>query len=356
MVICATQNEGQFCPISKGKCPGICVFAEIFENINIGIIVLNVGSKDVLFQNECALSLFRSAENSGSYDYLRSLLFSNISDEELKEKKFSPFTLNLLGIIYGYTVYYIGSGFLWIFINDITDKKRLESIAEAVEIMDNVGYIFSGIRHEIGNPINSIKMTLSVLKNNLDTFSKEAMTQYVERSLAEITRVEYLLKSLRSFSLFERAEIKEMDVSVFLDKLLSLVGEDFSKKGVHVSSKVQEGAKRVLADPRLLQQVMLNILVNAVDAVEGRKDPEIAINVTRFSGLVWVRVIDNGCGIKPEQMKEIFKPFYTSKPHGTGLGMAITRKMLASMKCTIEVESTVDIGTAIIISIPEGNN
>jgi signal transduction histidine kinase len=350
MTICAHQIEGLQWPNLE-----ICPYTQICDTIDAGVMILDIKNEKVVSQNRCALSFFKHVENPYSYSYFHSLLSLGISGPELKMKKSGQFTINISGIICAYTAYYISNSLLWIFITDITDKKRLESITESIEIMDNVGYIFSGIRHEIGNPINSIKMTLSVLKNNLNKFSKELISQYVERSLDEVLRVEYLLKSLKSFSLYERAEIEKMDVSDFLGKLLRLIGEDFLKKGVTLSYEVQTEVK-IMADPRLLQQVMLNILVNAVDALEGRKDARITINVTRYSNLVWMRLEDNGCGINPEQLREIFKPFYTSKESGTGLGLPIVRKMLASMNCTIEVKSEENIGTTIIMSLPKGTD
>lgn len=354
MTICANKCENLHCLSIKGTNPEICPYGQIFDTIDTGIMIMDIKNEDVISHNKCALSFFKHMENPYSYSYFQSLLSFDLPELELKMKKSGQFTINTSGVIFGYSAYYIGNNLLWIFITDITDKKRLESITESMEVMDNIGYIFSGIRHEIGNPINSIKMTLSVLKNNLNKFNKEVISQYVERSLDEVLRVEYLLKSLKSFSLYERAKIKEVNVSDFLDKLLRLIGEDFLEKGVTLSYAAQTEVKWIMADPRLLQQVMLNILVNSVDALEGREDAQIAINVTRSSKLIWLRIEDNGCGIKPEQMKEIFKPFYTSKENGTGLGLPIVRKMLASMNCTIDVKSTENIGTTIIISLPEG--
>src|SRR3970282_1845245 len=82
---------------------------------------------------------------------------------------------------------------------DVTDKLRFESIAEAVNTMNSIGYVFSGIRHEIGNPLNSIKMTLNVLKKNLDKYGKDHILEYIDRALSESARIEYLLKSLKNF-------------------------------------------------------------------------------------------------------------------------------------------------------------
>jgi PAS domain S-box-containing protein len=237
---------------------------------------------------------------------------------------------------------------------DVTDKVRLESIAESVNMMSNIGYIFTGVRHEIGNPINSAKMILSVLQYKLDQASKEAVKDYVDRALVEIGRVEVLLKSLKNFNLYETPDLQSLSTTSFIEDFLKLIVEDFEKKGVRIEWKIAPGAGTVFADPRALQQVLINIVTNAADALTGTKDPAIAIGISRNAGRVLIRVTDNGCGMTEKQLQDAFKPFYTSKSHGTGLGLVIVRKMLAKMQGEIELTSLLGRGTTVNIYLPEG--
>jgi PAS domain S-box-containing protein len=239
---------------------------------------------------------------------------------------------------------------------DVTEKLRLESIAESVNTMNNIGYIFSGVRHEIGNPINSAKMSLSVLQHKLDTASKESVRNYVDRALSEIGRVEQLLKNLRNYNLYETPELADLDLAAFLEKFFQLISEDFEKKGVTITREVHPDARWAIADPRALQQVLLNIITNAADALAGREAPTITITVTKKSGRMLLQVADNGCGMTEQQLKDLFKPFYTSKHHGTGLGLVIVKKMLARMNGEIEVTSLPGQGTTVHISLPEGTH
>jgi PAS domain S-box-containing protein len=236
---------------------------------------------------------------------------------------------------------------------DITERLRLESIAEAVNTMNNIGYVFSGIRHEIGNPINSIKMTLGVLKRNFDKYNKADIIEYIERALSESSRVEYLLKTLRNFNMYETPELQNIDLRLFFDKFSSLVKGDLSlKKGIDFRISVEQGAEFSYADPRALQQVLLNICNNSADALEGRPGPRIEIKVTKLSDMILIRVNDNGAGISREEDANLFKPFYTTKVHGTGLGLVIVKKMLASMNGVIEIGSEKNVGTTVDIMIP----
>ncbi len=240
---------------------------------------------------------------------------------------------------------------------DVTEKLRLESIAEAVNTMNSIGYVFSGIRHEIGNYINSIKMTLSILKKNLDSYDKTRIMEYIERALSESARVEYLLKTFKTFNMYESPELQNVNIQSFMDKFLALIRGDISvKKRIGIISHIEPNAEFFYADPRALQQVFLNVITNAADACEGREQPKIEITVSKLSGMILFKIRDNGRGMTEEQMKDIFKPFYTTKPQGLGLGLVLTKKMLSKMNGIIEVLSRKDVGTTVDIFIPEGKN
>ncbi|MDA8324779.1 MAG: PAS domain S-box protein [Nitrospiraceae bacterium] len=240
---------------------------------------------------------------------------------------------------------------------DVTEKLRLESIAEAVNTMDNIGYIFSGIRHEIGNPVSSVKMALSVLRSKLDDgCTKELIERYLDRAMAELSRMEYLLKTLKSFNIYESPDAKDMDMTAFTGNLSSLLVDDFRKKGIQIGVMVQPGAGCAHADPRALQQVMLNIITNAADALEGKPSPRIDIKIMKMGGRILIHVEDNGCGMSPSQVRDAFRPFYTTKPTGTGLGLMLAKKMITRMNGTIEISSQQGVGTAVDIFIPEGKD
>lgn len=240
---------------------------------------------------------------------------------------------------------------------DVTEKLRLESVAEAVDTMNNIGYIFSGVRHEIGNPVNAMVMTLGILQDKLDAMPKEKIREYVDRMMSQVSRIEYLLKSLKSFNMYENMNLESLHVPSFMEKFLALVSEDFAKKGIEIKTCVDSKAEKVHADPRALQQILINLIANASDALNGRKDPRITINVsgTATAGVVRIRVEDNGHGIPEGKLLDLFKPFHTTKEHGTGLGLVIVKKMLAKMNGTVEIMSRPDEGTRVDMFLPEGS-
>ncbi len=239
---------------------------------------------------------------------------------------------------------------------DVTEKMRLESIAESVSTMDSIGYIFSGVRHEIGNPINSINMILGLLKAKLPNLSQEAIVDYIDRIIGQVSRVEFLLRSLKTFNMFETQNPQDLQIEPFMEQFLPLMREDFAKKGIALDLAIDPRADRLCADPRALQQVLLNVLTNASDAVSEKDHPKVTLGVFKSGGMVNIQVEDNGCGIPQDKMKDLFKPFYTTKAKGTGLGLVIVKKMLAKMNGTIELESRKDMGTLVTISLPEGTD
>jgi len=239
---------------------------------------------------------------------------------------------------------------------DVTDKVRLESIAESVNMMDNIGYIFSGVRHEIGNPINSINMTLSILKQKLGTIDQPAVNGYLNRALHEVSRIEYLLRTLRNFNMFEKPLVQNLQLRPFMEKFYALTSEDFRAKGIEIVTSIDKDVQSCYADPRVLQQVLINLLTNAADALDGRKNPKVTITIFRLDDGIRISMEDNGCGIPEDKLKNLFKPFYTSKVHGTGLGLVIVKKMISQMNGNIEISSRENVGSVVNIYLPSSGD
>ena len=238
---------------------------------------------------------------------------------------------------------------------DVTEKVRLESIAESISFTDNIGYIFAGVRHEIGDPISTLLLILEHLDSKLGSDPPEAVKKYVSQALNQVTRVEHLLSSLKNFNMFESLDFREVQLTSFIEMFLSLVSEDYTKRGITIDVLIAPDADLVYADKRALQQVLLNLFNNAAAALDGALNPKISLRVTpakNFSNMVLLRVQDNGCGMTEEEQKNLFRPFYTTKQRGTGLGMVIVKKMLAKMHGAIEIQSRKHEGTIVDLFIP----
>jgi len=339
------------CPISHTECPGECIYADIMQSVTMGVAVFDLPGRSVIFLNRCGADLFARAELTPDFTQLRRLLFPpGVALDELPPEYHgepAPLGARIIG-----ATLYRSRGVAWAFFRDITEKARLESIAEAVETMNNIGYVFSAVRHELGNPVNSVKAALSVLRANLDTFPREVVREYLDRLGGELGRVEVLLRSLRSFSMYEQLEPVPVDLREFLDGFVALARADLERRGVRLFVEAAPGC-RALADPRALQQALLNLVANAADALEGCDAPAIAFSTRCADGLAQLTVTDNGAGMSPEQARAAFTPFHTTKAHGTGLGLVITRKLLLKMSGTIALESREGLGTTVRLALPQ---
>jgi len=337
------------CPISNAPCPGECIFADVMASVGLGIVVFDQNARTILFANPWARQLFARVGVPVEFEPLETLLLVREAVAREPLNGLAQQT-RLGGRFLGFTVY-SARGFAWVFVRDITEKARLESIAAAVETTNNIGYVFSAVRHELGNPINSLKVALGVLEANLDTYSKETIADYVTRMSTEVGRVERLLRSLRSFSLYERPEVVSVELSSFFHEFCNLVRPELDARGIRLQCEVSPS---VIAhcDSRALHQVLLNLVTNATDALAGREDPCLTLKCVCSDSFAVIRLEDNGVGITDEQKAELFKPFSTTKPHGTGLGLVIVRKLLAAMGATISIDSVLGVGTTVSIAIP----
>ncbi len=340
------------CPISKTPCLGECIYANILDDISQGMIGISIRNREIFFQNKQAIEIFRGTMSPKDFEAISAVLNINecIANNLFNVRRTVPYGHRFLGC----TVYRISEDYLWVYVTDITERMRLDSIAEAVNTMNNLGYIFSGIRHELGNPINSIKTTMTVCKNNIQTYSKDIILEYIDRVLRDITRVEGLLKDLKNFSMYENPELKSVHIPSYLKNLLAMVERDFSDHNIKIKNILRPDAEWGYFDPRALQHVMLNIMTNASDALQGRETPEITITTSKMGDRIIITVRDNGCGISDEQKKHLFKPFTTTKTKGTGLGLVIIQKMLAKMEGTVTIGSTKNVETIVTLNLPGG--
>ncbi len=343
--------QSRICPISRGACPGSCVFAVVMQSQSLGVIVFDCGADALVFTNNAAQALLARAGQRADYPTLRALFLPRGEAVDGYSAVRRPEPLRVGSRILGYTLYR-ADRFAWVLVRDITEKERLESVAEAVESMNNIGYVFSAVRHELGNPINSVKAALSVLRANVHSYSKETVADYLDRMAAELGRVENLLRSLKTFSLYERPEIRPTELGGLLEEFARLVGDEARRRGISLS--VEAGGECWAAcDPRALQQVLLNLFANAAEAVAGRDRSEVRLTASPADGVALVRVQDSGQGMTPEQRRMLFKPFHTTKEKGTGLGLVISRKMVARMSGTISVESDEGVGTTVTVALPQ---
>lgn len=328
-------------------------FDQLLEHIDIGILVLDLEHCALDYCNAAFFDILQDDPFSRDYQGLYDMFVRDAEAlDDFAQIGRAAHQTSYQGRLFGYSVYRAGARYRCVFIRDITEKTRLESIAEAVNTMDNIGFIFSGIRHEIGNPLNSLKMALSVLRQNVDRVPSQTLVEYIDRSLTNVGRMEYLLKALKSFSMHQSVELKKVSLVEFMDRFISLVERDFDAQGIRIRTAIPLNLEPVLIDEQALHQALLNVFTNAAEALKNKLSAEISISAEPKGALVRLTVADNGEGISAEQMKYLFQPFNTSKAEGNGLGLVISRKLLALMDSDIELNSQPGEGVEVVIRLP----
>ena len=234
---------------------------------------------------------------------------------------------------------------------DVTELRRYESIARATNTATSLTTMVSSIRHEIGNPVNSVKAAVSYLRKRHATQSIERIEEYYDAILSELARIENLLGTFRSFTAYEAPKLADVDLGRFMGTFGTLVEPLMQQRNCHLVAEIPTGTT-LRVDPRAFQQILLNLITNAADALTESDDREIRVSALMTNVTTLVTVADRGSGISSERMTTLFTPFATTKPGGTGLGLVICKRLSEQMGGTIRCESKANVGTRMILSFP----
>jgi PAS domain S-box-containing protein len=246
-------------------------------------------------------------------------------------------------------------------IADITEWKLV-----AVQLMEAsrlaaVGEVAVGVAHEILNPLTGIINCADIL--NMKFEGNPAHRKYLELIKSESDRVVKTVRNLLSFSRQQDEPIRFESLRDILDRALMLIGGRLNKSSINFRINVPSDLPTLMCQSGRVQQVLINLLVNALDALNARypdADPNKILSITAapvyHQELPYLRLTieDHGCGIPPEQMSRIFEPFYTTKPigQGTGLGLSISRQIVEEDGGSITVESAVGRFTRFCVDLP----
>lgn len=210
-------------------------------------------------------------------------------------------------------------------------RQKLEAALRREDRLRVMGRVVAGIAHEIRNPLNSIRLTIRVLARRLQ--AQPEAVESIQLVTGEIDRLDNLLKSLLAFRPDEPPKIRRQPLQPILDRTLALVKPHASESGVAIRVN---GAldSQVAVDSDFLQQALMNLLLNAIDA-SGRAGT-VQVTLQPVNSHLEISIEDSGPGLTPEQQDRLFEAFYTTKPGGTGLGLAVTKTLLDNMGARIE--------------------
>jgi signal transduction histidine kinase len=207
--------------------------------------------------------------------------------------------------------------------------------------------------HEIGQPLTSISGLIDILGLDKPTDAGKRRLDLMKKEMERLTSI---ISRFKNFARVSEHTMKPLSLNDVVDATHALLEHQLQMKGVTCKLEKKEDLPAVQGDRNSLQQVFINLVINSMDALEGKKDEKPLVTVRTYSedGKVCVEVKDNGSGIPKEIQEKIFDPFFTTKgpEKGTGLGLAIIASILHQHHAGISVESEVGKGTQFKISFP----
>lgn len=234
---------------------------------------------------------------------------------------------------------------------DVTEKKKAEESARQAEKLAAIGLLAAGIAHEINNPLGNILGYAKMLTkdSNITADQRERLEVIAEQA----KRGGDIIRGLLDFSSQSKPLFREVSINEVIVKAVKILTDHIEKLKIKIKTKLSN-VPMVNADQKQIEQVINNLLLNAIHALEGRQKGTITVETEYKYNHVEVRVTDNGHGIPNEILPQIFDPFFTTKPvgKGVGLGLSISSGIIRDHNGSIHVESEEDKGAKFSFQIP----
>ncbi len=234
-------------------------------------------------------------------------------------------------------------------LHDLESVEQIESELELSRRMSAIGRLTAGVGHEVKNPINAIVVHLELLKNKLGGDHAPA-TRHLEVIDAEIHRLDRVVQTLVDFSRPVELRLKEQDLRKVIGDVLALADEELSTRNVKLEGRLPAHPLIVNVDADLLKQAAINVIQNGAQAMPNGGVLRVTLEEDRKMAVL--RIADEGTGIPPEIMEKIFDLYFTTKSDGSGIGLAMTYRILQLHHGSVDVQSTVDRGTEFSLRIP----
>jgi PAS domain S-box-containing protein len=251
-------------------------------------------------------------------------------------------------------------------VRDLSEQKRLAAEKDLMQMqlfqsskLASIGELSAGVAHEINNPLNGIINFAQLLKDNSMT-PVETKQRMLDGIIEEGQRISKIVRDLLTFARLDSHELARVNVAETIATSVSLFGHQFDKEGITLEVDVPENLPSAFAEGSRLRQVVVNLISNAHHALQSKdsepKKVHISVGTVDKEGRPYLRLefLDNGIGIKPEDLNKIFDPFFTTRRDkgGTGLGLSLSFGIIREFGGTIMVESEEGQYTRFIVDLP----
>jgi signal transduction histidine kinase len=265
-------------------------------------------------------------------------------------KEFSQHEVNMLSILLNQAAFALENTALY-----KEQSERLKKMYRA-DRLAILGQLAAGAAHEIRNPLTAIRSTIQYLGKGMHDADKVEM---INELMEEVDRINKIVQGLLSFAKPSELEMTQVDIVQLLHQTLTLLNNTIIKKQIEVTFDISVKNTVVTADAAQLKQVFLNVILNAVEAMDNSPTKTLTLGVESGRSLNYqsryllVSIIDSGKGIETKDIENIFIPFYTTKKEGTGLGLPISYSIVNRHGGEMEINSLPDRGVAVVIKLPQ---
>jgi PAS domain S-box-containing protein len=241
---------------------------------------------------------------------------------------------------------------LLVTIRDLSEQQALENQTEILAQRALLGEVMAIFAHEVRNPINNITTGVQFAANKLG--QEHPLYESLEQVKQECKRLDQLMSDVLFFARPLELKIEPIQLEQLMDRILSRWTPRLSQAGIQCHTSYPQDLPPASADPRSLEQVIVNLVTNALQAMEdgGTLSASLAVIESTQGEMVELKIADTGPGIPANIIDRIFDPFFTTKKDGTGLGLAISRRIMNTHKGNIQVESYPDAGTVFTLTLP----
>ncbi len=336
-------------------------YKSFFDNATDAVFIVQPETWNVLDANDYASNLLGMTKNKligkrlPQFRRIFKLLNKTGSPAVLSELSLeTPENESLMVEISARFVEHGGRKLIHAIARDVSEQHALTDKLVQADKLVLLGQLSASVAHEIRNPLAAVNLNLQVLKRN--TPDSEAAYNYISSALKGVDRISRIVEVTLNFSRPTMPDIKEININSLIPSTLDMVSSIMKRKEIKIELKLLENLPTVSADSKQMQQVMINLLTNAADAIKSKGKitietyTESAAKGTHMMAVLLIS--DTGVGISPEDITKMFNPFFTRKPDGTGLGLPITQRILHQHGGIIDVESKLGEGSSFYIKLP----
>jgi two-component system sensor histidine kinase HydH len=241
---------------------------------------------------------------------------------------------------------------LVVLLRDTTEMNRLELQLRRTDKLAALGTLAAGVAHEVKNPLHALTLNLHLLQAEIAAPEPAAaeVKGYFDILRSEMERIHRIVENFLRFSRPSIPEVQPLNLHALLERVLSLTAFEAADHGVTIETQFDAALDFLSGDDGQLSQVFLNLVINALQAMPS--GGTLLLTTRRCVGWAEIAVRDSGEGIQREILPHVFDPYFTTRPRGVGLGLAIAHRIVEGHHGTIDVESEVGKGTTMIVRLP----